>query len=209
MHHVVLLGDSIFDNARYVPGDPPVIEQLRTELPRGWRATLLAVDGSITDDVTGQLARLPADVTHLIVSAGGNDALEHSAILAETVYSVGEALGRLAAIRDEFRRAYRRMLTAVLAASLPTAVCTVYDSIPGMDQGSLTALATFNDCITREAVRAQLPIVDLRVLCDRATDYSSHSPIEPSVRGGEKIARAIAGLITRHDFTAPRTVVYG
>ena len=30
MNHVVLLGDSIFDNASYVPGKPPVIEQLRT-----------------------------------------------------------------------------------------------------------------------------------------------------------------------------------
>jgi hypothetical protein len=209
MQHVVLLGDSIFDNARYVPGDPPLIEQLRTEMPPGWRATLLAVDGSITDDVIGQLARLPGDATHLVVSAGGNDALEQSAILSETVYSIGEAFGRLGAIRDEFRRAYRRMLTAVLAASLPTAVCTVYDSIPGMDTGSLTALATFNDCITREAVRAQLPIVDLRVLCDRATDYSSHSPIEPSVRGGEKIARAITGLLRGHDFAARRTVIYG
>jgi hypothetical protein len=209
MQHVVLLGDSIFDNARYVPGDPPLIEQLRTEMPPGWRATLLAVDGSITDDVIGQLARLPADATHLVVSAGGNDALEQSAILSETVYSIGEAVGRLAGIRDEFRRAYRRMLTAVLAVRRPTAVCTVYDSIPGMDAGSLTALATFNECITREAVRAQLPIVDLRVLCDRATDYSSHSPIEPSVRGGEKIARAIAGLLRGHDFASRRTVIYG
>lgn len=129
--------------------------------------------------------------------------------MAETVYSVGEALGRLGGVREEFGHAYRRMLTAVMAAKLPTAVCTVYDSIPGLDAGSLTALATFNDCITREAVRAQLPILDLRVLCDRATDYSSHSPIEPSVRGGEKIARAIAGLLQGHDVASKRTVIYG
>ena len=35
MGHVVLLGDSIFDNARYVPDRPPVIDQLRQALPRG------------------------------------------------------------------------------------------------------------------------------------------------------------------------------
>jgi hypothetical protein len=29
MKHVVLLGDSIFDNTVYVPGKPAVIEQLR------------------------------------------------------------------------------------------------------------------------------------------------------------------------------------
>ena len=46
MGHIVLLGDSIFDNARYVPDRPPVIEQLRRSLPPGWRASLLAADGA-------------------------------------------------------------------------------------------------------------------------------------------------------------------
>ena len=45
--HVILLGDSIFDNAAYVPGGPAVIEHLRRGLPEGWKATLLGVDGSL------------------------------------------------------------------------------------------------------------------------------------------------------------------
>ena len=44
MSHVVLLGDSIFDNGLYVPGGSPLIEQLRTRLPKGWKGTLVAVD---------------------------------------------------------------------------------------------------------------------------------------------------------------------
>ena len=32
MKHIVLLGDSIFDNAAYVGGGPDVIEQLRSTL---------------------------------------------------------------------------------------------------------------------------------------------------------------------------------
>ena len=51
MNHIVLLGDSIFDNAAYVGGGPDVIEQLKSILPRDWQATLLAVDGSVTTDV--------------------------------------------------------------------------------------------------------------------------------------------------------------
>ena len=51
MNHAVLLGDSIFDNAAYVPGKPSVIEQLRISLPAGWKATLLAFDGDVTADV--------------------------------------------------------------------------------------------------------------------------------------------------------------
>jgi hypothetical protein len=56
MPHVVLLGDPIFDNARYVPGHPPVVEQVRRAVPAGGRATLLAVDGATTADVPEQLA---------------------------------------------------------------------------------------------------------------------------------------------------------
>ena len=33
MNHAVLPGDSIFDNARYVPDKPPVVEQLEEKLP--------------------------------------------------------------------------------------------------------------------------------------------------------------------------------
>lgn len=57
--HIVLLGDSIFDNKVYVGDDPAVIDQLRKNIPDGWQATLLAVDGSITADIAGQLEPAP------------------------------------------------------------------------------------------------------------------------------------------------------
>lgn len=75
MGHVVLLGDSIFDYARYVPGGPSVLDHVRRPLPRGWKVTLLARDGAVAAGVIEQLARLPDDATHLVISAGGNDAL--------------------------------------------------------------------------------------------------------------------------------------
>ena len=58
-NHLVLLGDSILDNAAYVPGRPAVVDQVRNRLPPGWRATLLARDGSVINDVHRQLERLP------------------------------------------------------------------------------------------------------------------------------------------------------
>src|SRR3712207_1181351 len=36
MKHVVLLGDSVFDNARYVDGKPDVLARLRSHLAEGW-----------------------------------------------------------------------------------------------------------------------------------------------------------------------------
>jgi hypothetical protein len=208
MGHVVLLGDSIFDNARYVPGEPAVIEQVRRALPAGWAATLVAVDGHVTSDVAGQLRSLPADATHLIVSVGGNDVLGESALLAEPAVTVGDGLALVAEARSRFRDAYRAMLRTVAAAGKPTAVCTVYDSIPGLGPAEVAALAGFNDVILREGFAAALPVLDLRLVCDRPGDYSSVSPIEPSSAGGAKIARLIAEVVTAHDFGARRSVIY-
>src|SRR6476661_6879619 len=91
MSHVALLGDSIFDNASYVPGGSPVIEQVRRGLPQGWKATLVAVDGHTVEDIASQLPRVPADATHLVVSVGGNDALLASGMLQQRASTVGAA----------------------------------------------------------------------------------------------------------------------
>ncbi|MFV1967994.1 MAG: GDSL-type esterase/lipase family protein [Pirellulaceae bacterium] len=206
--HVVLLGDSIFDNAVYVPGKPPVVEQLRCLVPAGWEATLLAVDGHVTSDVSGQLARLPADSTHLVVSVGGNDALQNSHIIDARV-SAAEGFDTAAEVRERFRRDYRRMLDAVMARKKPTVICTIYDAIHGLPRSAITALSIFNDVILREGFRLGLPILDLRLICDDKSDYSELSPIEPSEVGGAKIAETIKRVVMRHDFKQRETVVYG
>jgi hypothetical protein len=208
MGHVILLGDSIFDNAAYVPDRPAVIDQLRQALPKGWRATLLAIDGHIAGDVEGQLEDLPADATHLIVSAGGNDALSESSILMEPAASVGEALAIMHEVRGRFRNTYRAMLKALGARELPTAVCTIYDSIPGLGPAEQSAVAGFNEVILRDAFAARLPVIDLRLVCTQPADYSHISSIEPSFLGGAKIASAITGLVAGHDFGSERSAVY-
>jgi len=115
MPHLVLLGDSVLDNAAYTAGGPPVIDQVAQRLPAGWKATLCAVDGSMSDDIGAQLARLPPDATHLLLSVGGNDALMRADVLQAPVAVSGEAFALLHAAATDFEAAYRRMLDACLA----------------------------------------------------------------------------------------------
>ena len=209
MPPVVLLGDSIFDNAAYIGGGPDVVTQLQDRLPAGWRATLGAVDGSVMADIDRQLNRLPADATHLVVSIGGNDALGQSAILQAASRSVADALMKLADIQAAFRSAYARTIEAVLSRNLPAAFCTIYDPRypdPVQLRVATTALAIINDCITREVVARNMPLVDLRLVCDEDSDLAN--PIEPSVQGGGKIATAIAALLSEHDASTGRSVVF-
>lgn len=205
--HVVLLGDSIFDNARYVPGEPCVIEQLRAEI-RPAEATLLAHDGDVVADVARQLAGLPATATHLVVSVGGNDALGHRSLLTRDVDNATAVLGELATIRARFLDAYREMLQAVLARRLPTAVCTIYDSNLSPTEKPLAdvALTVFNDAILRCAGDAGVPVVDLRRIFHAPADYAN--PIEPSAVGGSKMVKGIARVVAEHDFAAGRCVLW-
>jgi lysophospholipase L1-like esterase len=209
MGHVVLLGDSVFDNSAYVGGGPEVVAQLRERLPNGWRASLRALDGSVVAGVAQQLARIPMDATHLVISAGGNDALGYSSILAAPSRSMAESLGQLADIRDEFRAQYAAAMAAVLQRGLPAAVCTIYDpryADAVQRRLGTTALTIINDVIIRDAVRLGVPLLDLRIICDEDADFAN--PIEPSSHGGWKIAGAIASLLAQHDFARGMSEIF-
>lgn len=199
MAHVVLLGDSIFDNAAYVPNGPALSDQLRAVLPDEWRVTLLAVDGHLTTDVERQLADLPDDATHLIVSCGGNDVLNFLPLIADSVQSVSEVLSLFTQLRAEFTQNYRKMLSKVTTLRRDVAVCTVYDCIPDLEPELHTALSMFNEVILREAVAAKVKVIDLRLVCTERSDYSEASPIEPSQAGGAKIAAVIGAVLMGGD----------
>ena len=208
MNHLILLGDSIFDNAAYVPGQPDVIQQVRARIPTEWNASLLARDGAVTHDVHNQLQKLPSDASNLIISVGGNDALNAANILFENVRSVAEAVMKLSVVREQFALDYGKMLDVIMARKLPTAACTIYDGRADdeMQQRiNVTALSIFNDVIIKQAFRRGLSLIDLRLICTEPGDYVN--PIEPSALGGAKIAAAIANVATRNS-PLPRSLVY-
>ena len=208
--HAVLLGDSIFDNKVYVGDDPAVIDQLREGMGQFWKTTLLAVDGHVTSDIPGQLARLPSDANHLILSIGGNDALRQQTIFLKPTTSVAEGLLELAQVRKTFEASYNAALAAVLSQKAKTVVCTIYDprfADPTQQRLCVTALAVFNDCILRAAVRNALPVLDLRMLMNQDAYYAN--AIEPSAKGGEQITGVLRHILLHHNFENKSCVLYG
>ncbi|MES2788065.1 MAG: SGNH/GDSL hydrolase family protein [Planctomycetota bacterium] len=208
MPHVVLLGDSILDNGAYVGSGSPVVEQLRSRLPGGWRVTLLARDGDVALGVLEQLKKLPADASHLVVSAGGNDALQCSPLIHSALPDPVAMLEELVSVQQEFRENYREMIRAVRATKLPAVACTIYDAVPGLSPVERMALSLFNDVMLREIIAANMPALDLRFVCHEPRDYAAISPIEPSEIGGLKIARQLHNILLDHDFAQSTTRVY-
>jgi hypothetical protein len=197
MPHIALVGDSVIDNQAYVEGGPDVAEQLRRLIPKSWEVSRLAVDGAVIADVLRQLAAIPEAATHLIISAGGNDALHESGVLTAPANSMAEALTLLADVQDRFRRAYAHLLDTAARFKGEIAVCTIYDPrFPDARErklGSL-ALSVLNDAVTREAFARNLTLLDLRLTFDDDRDFAN--PIEPSIQGGMKLARTILRFVS-------------
>lgn len=223
--HIVLVGDSIFDNGSYVPGEPDVAQQLRNHMGDTSKVTLLAIDGDVTTGVKNQLKRLPEDATHLFISVGGNDALGCLWTFSKTVSNIGDGFLQFNTIQEEFHKKYSSMIDDVLKKECPTTICTIYRpcfshqdlsrvaSYMGVDNAkhdlqrmSVSALSIFNDVIFEESVTRGLPLMDLRTIYTEAADYAN--PIEPSTQGGQKMVTAIERIINNHPFDQNETVVY-
>ena len=226
MKHIILAGDSVFDNRTYVEfGEPDVRDQLGDILDDGDKATLIAVDGDINNNVSKQLDNIPNDATHLFISIGGNDALMHIDAFTETVTTIGDALDSFNERVQEFERDYIKMLTNVIKYGLKTTLCTIYNpcfyhdnmdrisymiplsaNLKKLQQRSTTALPLFNNIIFQEAFNFGLPLMDLRLIFNDKADYSN--PIEPSVVGGMKMAKIIKEISDNHDFSVNNSMVY-
>ena len=138
-------------------------------------------------------------------SVGGNDALGASHVLNSSGDSV---VMELTQAYEGFHVDYQTMLDKACACNLPTTVCTIYGSVPGLGKAEVMALSVFNDIILREAFARGIPVIDLRLVCSEAEDYSELSPIEPSSVGGAKIADSISHVLKNHDFTSARSTIY-
>jgi len=194
--HIVLLGDSIFDNAPYVPQGETVTDYLQAEC----KTTRLATDGAVASDVLEQIKNIPADATHLFLSVGGNDALSLLSYIQENESTTPlKVLSVMAEAQSRFWDDYERVLDALYEFEIPITVCTIYTNVPGLPKELRAALSYFNDVIVTCADSFWLETIDLRKVCYEDTDFSPVSPIEPSSRGGRRIADAVrAKQISTH-----------
>ena len=191
---LVLLGDSILDNAPYTKPAPDSTAHLQRLLP-GWDVQRLAQDGATMGDIRFQLIQIAPDST-VVLSVGGNDAAEHIGLLDRRETNSGEVFGQLLQIADDFERQYVAAAQAVASRAKRTVLCTIYEvqlEPPVFARLARVPLAVLNDRIIRTGARLGLDVLDLRTVCTEPDDFTLQ--IEPSAHGAEKIARAIARLV--------------
>jgi len=187
---ISFLGDSIFDNKPYVEKGRSVKDHLARLLKNGDTFQFIAIDGSITRQVSSlQVPGIDFFSDYVFISTGGNDAMRSRHHLIDGIGN--ETLSEI----EKFREEYRQMALKLKDSSRPVIVCTIYDSIPGLSPLEKTVLNRFNDVIIQTAEEFEMKVLDLRSICIKESDYAAKSPIEPSETGGFKIAQTIAGLL--------------
>lgn len=192
--HICLMGDSVFDNDDYIPGEPGVIEQMRRSIPKTWSASKVAVDGDCIEDIRNQLEKVPTHTTNIVLSIGGNDLMRFRHLLAQV--AEGANLEELiASPLSDFEIAYSWMLDTVSERGLRVSACTIYTAIPFTEpelrDHAPSAIGAFNAIILRLAEARGVSVIRLDVACADNDDFSEMSPIEPSSKGGQKIVDAI------------------
>mmetsp|Transcript_41846 Transcript_41846/g.75999 ORF Transcript_41846/g.75999 Transcript_41846/m.75999 type:complete len:299 (+) Transcript_41846:79-975(+) len=202
--HIVLLGDSTLDNARYLnpsKGDLSIERQLlEVAARRRWQVTVLAQDGSTLEDVRKyQLPVVPESATHLVLSVSGNDLLGLLNDMVEANFTAGAVYQAVGSGMTAVIAEYRQLLLDLKAYGCHTALCTVYR--PNFNHLFFKSLA--GACLTLHNSRLRalasefaLSIIDLAVLCSGKEDFAN--PLELSTLGGAKVVWNIAAFLIDH-----------
>jgi lysophospholipase L1-like esterase len=196
---LLLLGDSILDNAPYTSPEPDTAAHLRALVGAEWAVELLARDGATMRDMQQQLDRIISPAATSFLSIGGNDLIPYIGLLSRQAVDAPDIFAELLQIAENFAQLYEQV-ASMLAMRVERAVlCTIYEVRlePHLfAQLARVPLAVFNDRIVRTAARLGLEVLELRDVCTERSDFVRQ--IEPSAQGARKIAAAIAAVVQGH-----------
>jgi len=187
---VVLLGDSILNNSRYVPLGKSVGASLQDIYGTGLR--IYAQDGASIHNVYNQAEQYEAynkvsGDTHLIISVGGNNLLNAMNVHALNNETVNKFASQYKRLINHFQKTFPEAHIYLLNVYHPAE--ERYDKISKYIDKWNESVAS----LVREDDSGRLLLVDVSNICKEEDDFVSE--IEPSSKGGKKIARAIVSKI--------------
>jgi lysophospholipase L1-like esterase len=205
---ILLLGDSIIDNEVYLQaGERSTHEAISDVFPDD-EVHMYAVDGAVVADVPGQINGFLSkhnarEVSHILLSVGGNDALGVLPSLGLPVANSFEAFARMGGVLSAFDNQYQKLLDR-LCQHFPQAnlsVMSIYngnlqqDEIPvaSVQAFSAVAISMYNDVIYRNAIEKGCRVLELRSFFTDPSMYAN--PIEPSAKGSQAIAMKYEQLL--------------
>jgi lysophospholipase L1-like esterase len=178
---IVLLGDSILNNSKYVPEGASVVDNLKTKTNNVFN---FAKDGATINDLYTQLDNVTQDLnnsnTYIFISAGGNDILNKGGQLTSSE------------IKSLFNT-YMNFLTALRErlGSVKINILNLYLPANPRYQSYKESIDQWNNLIKEYSFKIgeMYNVVDMYTLLTTPEDFIYD--IEPSELASKKIANAI------------------
>jgi len=187
---VVLLGDSILKNNSYVPngkGIDNILEERSLKNDKNIELHSLAVNSSKIVDVYSQINKIPIDLnnksTTIFLSSGGND------ILSFYVDQHGDPNDT--GFLNTMMAAYKKMVKSIQTRMGLSKIVLLDIYYPTSNQYAQykPVLVKWNDLIANYARENSLGLLQISQSVTSSEDFTLG--IEPSEKGGEKIAQGI------------------
>ena len=172
---IVLIGDSIFNNSLFVPFGNSVADQIK--LIHGNNVVLCAKDGATIDTCYHQLnvSNIKNDEDyHLFISIGGNDILNNDKVEVDKLFE------KYVKLVDSIKNKYSKTKIYLLNLYFPT-----NEKYKKYEK----TIIEWNKLIS--SLSSKYNILRLDDLLTDSKDFTYE--IEPSIIGGDKIAKAITG----------------
>ena len=195
---VALLGDSIIDNKVYVgENELSVTEHLQKINEKDYYFEMIAVDGDTTREVIdNQLENIGDSTWRIVLSIGGNDLLQKLHIMFNETSGMIESLEIASQTIEEIKSSYEEILIHLKNLNPPVLLCTIYEgdlqsdpNLAEVEEAGKVLLGMMNDAIHFLGKKHSIEVLELRNIFTEVSDYAN--PIEPSHKGGEKLAKEI------------------
>jgi len=179
--YVVLMGDSVLNNANYVSSGKAVADVLKTKISK---VLNVSKDGATINDLYVQLDKIPNELnksdTYIFISAGGNDILNKRSELTTT------EIIRLFNTYMDFLKALRAKL-----GSVKINIMNLYLPANPRYESYRSSIDQWNKLIDQNSskIGEMYNVVDLHSLLTKPEDFVYD--IEPSESASEKIANMI------------------
>ena len=180
-NNIVLIGDSVLNNANYVPSEKSVVDILKTKTQKVFN---FAKDGATISDCYGQLDKIPTALnttdTYVFISAGGNDILNKRGQLDSS------EIRKLFNSYMDFIKALR-----VKLGSAKINICNLYLPANPRYNTYKSSIEEWNQLITENSskIGEMYNIINVDTLLTTPDDFVYD--IEPSEIASQKIANVI------------------
>ena len=181
-NQIVLLGDSVLNNASYVPKGQSVYDLLVSKSNNSNKVLNLAKDNATIVDLYSQLDKIPLELnnanTYVFISAGGNNLLQQQKSNENELQLFSNYMNFVKSLRTRLNGVKINILNLYLPAN------PRYESYAKV-------VDTWNELLKTNSFKIGeiYNVLDIHALLQSPEDFVYD--IEPSAVGGEKIANLI------------------